>query len=40
VKFVIHRTISDTGGEEAADDFDAYLEVVLESFFRIVSAIQ
>jgi len=37
VKFVILRTISDTGGEGATDDFDAYLKVASENSFKIVS---
>ena len=37
VKFAILRTISDTGGEGAADDFDAYLKVASENSFKIVS---
>lgn len=37
VKFAILRTISDTGGENAAGDFDAYLKVASENSFKIVS---
>lgn len=37
VRFVILRTISDTGGKGAADDFDAYLKVASENTFQIVS---
>jgi adenosylhomocysteine nucleosidase len=37
VKFAILRTVSDTGGEGAADDFDAYLRVASENSFKIVS---
>jgi adenosylhomocysteine nucleosidase len=37
VKFVILRTISDTGGDAATDDFDAYLKVASENSFKIVS---
>ncbi len=37
VSFVIIRTISDTGGESATDDFDAYLKVASENSYKIVS---
>jgi adenosylhomocysteine nucleosidase len=37
VKFAILRTISDTGGDAATDDFDAYLKVASENSFKIVS---
>jgi adenosylhomocysteine nucleosidase len=37
VSFAILRTISDTGGEGATDDFDAYLKVASENSFMIVS---
>jgi adenosylhomocysteine nucleosidase len=37
VRFAILRTISDTGGEGATDDFDAYLKVASENSFKIVS---
>ena len=37
VNFVIIRTISDTGGETATEDFDAYLSVASENSFKIVS---
>jgi adenosylhomocysteine nucleosidase len=37
VKFAILRTISDTGGDAAADDFDAYLKVASENSFKMVS---
>lgn len=37
VKFVILRTISDTGGDQATGDFDAYLKVASENSFKIVN---
>lgn len=37
VRFAILRTISDTGGEGAADDFDAYLKVASANSFKIVN---
>lgn len=37
VKFVILRTISDTGGDQATEDFDAYLKVASENSFKIVN---
>lgn len=37
VKFAILRTISDTGGDGATDDFDEYLKVASANSFKIVS---
>jgi len=37
VPFIIIRTISDTGGSQATDDFERYLKVASENSFKIVS---
>jgi len=37
VKFAILRTISDTGGDGATDDFDEYLKEASANSFKIVS---
>ncbi len=36
VKFIILRTISDTGGDGATDDFNNYLKIASENSFKIV----
>ncbi|MFQ5500189.1 MAG: 5'-methylthioadenosine/adenosylhomocysteine nucleosidase [Candidatus Zixiibacteriota bacterium] len=36
VRFLIIRTISDTGGEQAADEFNDYLEVASRNSFKMV----
>lgn len=36
IKFIILRTISDTGGESATDDFENYLKIASENSFKIV----
>lgn len=36
VKFIILRTISDTGGSSATDDFEKYLKKASENSFKIV----
>lgn len=36
VRFLIIRTISDTGGDQAPDDFKAYLEVASKNSFQMV----
>ena len=37
VGFVILRTISDTGGDQATEDFDAYLKIASQNSFKIVN---
>ena len=37
VPFIILRTISDTGGSQATEDFERYLKVASENSFKIVS---
>lgn len=36
VRFMIIRTISDTGGDQAADDFNAYLKIASKNSYQMV----